>query len=51
MITMASKAARQEPSLKDITLDSAPQGGNPLLGHVSFRERRAANYAFDARVN
>ena len=51
MITVASKAARQEPSLKDITLDSAPQGENPLLGHVSYRERRAANYEFDARVN
>jgi len=48
---MASKAARQEPSLKDSTLDSAPQGENPLLAHVSYRERRAANYEFDARVN
>jgi len=51
VITMASKAARQEPCLKGITLDSAPQGENPLLGHVSCRERRATNYAFDARVN
>src|SRR6266566_1179720 len=39
---MASKAARQEPSVKDITLDSAPQGEKAMcpLGKDAPRTTR-----------